>query len=214
MLVHQAVPLISAVLFLPAMSLAAPALLPLGFEENRGQSAPQVRFVAPGCASQIGAITPSSLVGATTLQVAYQGVILSSVPQIVVAAIPGLFTADESGHGQGAIVNQDGTINSSSHPAAPGSVVSLYCSGCGVTTPAGADGGIANSLALLADPATVTIGGQPANVLYAGSAPGLVNGAVQINAMLPAGVTGDAVPITIALSGVQFMSSPVTIVVH
>ena len=80
--------------------------------------------------------------------------------------------------------------------------------------PAGADGAIASSAVLLANSATVTIGGQNASVLYGGSAPGLVNGAVQINVMIPAGITGDAVPVTVSISGAQITSPPVTIVVH
>jgi hypothetical protein len=35
-------------LFLPALSQAAAPLLPLYFEENRGQSAAEVQFLSPG----------------------------------------------------------------------------------------------------------------------------------------------------------------------
>ncbi len=41
----------AALVFLPAIGLTAPASLPVSFEENRGQSAPEVRFLAPGSPS-------------------------------------------------------------------------------------------------------------------------------------------------------------------
>jgi uncharacterized protein (TIGR03437 family) len=166
-------------------------------------------------ASQIGGIASASLpVGMTTVQVEYQGAATLAFYQPTVRAVPGLFTADASGQGQGAIVNQDGSINSSSHPAAPGSVISIFCSGCGATNPPGLDGTIATSLAPLANPIVVTINNQVADVLYDGSAPGLVNGAVQINARIPAGITGDAVFVGISVAGSFPPSLPVTVVVH
>jgi uncharacterized protein (TIGR03437 family) len=136
-----------------------------------------------------------------SVEVGYQGIGSPAISLIVSPAVPGLFTSDASGHGQGAIVNQDGSINSVLHPAPPGSVVSLFCSGCGATTPLGTDGMLATSLASLANPIAVTIGGQIANITYAGSAPGLVNGAVQINVTVPMGISGDALPIGIFAPG-------------
>jgi uncharacterized protein (TIGR03437 family) len=166
-------------------------------------------------ASQIGGIAPVSLpAGMSTVQVEYQGAATLAFYQPVVQAVPGLFTANASGQGQGAILNEDGSINSSSHPAAPGSVISIYCSGCGATNPAGMDGTIATSLEPLANPMVVTIGNQVAELLYAGSAPGLVNGAVQINARIPAGITGDAVFVGVSVAGSFPPSPPVTVAVH
>lgn len=47
-------------------------------------------------------------------------------------------------------------------------------------------------------PVAVEIGGMPAVVQYAGGASGLVAGVMQVNAVVPAGVTsGSAVPVTI-----------------
>ncbi len=109
------------------------------------------------------------------------------------------------------ILNEDGSINSVSHPASPGSIVSLF-SGCGATTPLGTDGMLATSSASLASPVAVTIGGQIANITYAGSAPGLVNGAVQINVTVPTGISGDAVPIAISAPGAP--TPLVTMAVH
>jgi uncharacterized protein (TIGR03437 family) len=46
---------------------------------------------------------------------------------------------------------------------------------------------------------SVTVGGQPANVLYAGAAPFEVEGVLQINIQLPPGVTGMKVLVTITV---------------
>jgi uncharacterized protein (TIGR03437 family) len=176
-------------------------------------SANQIAGIAPlSLAASLASPGPPPLV---SIQVGYQGIgsvtITNSLLAIPVA--PGLFTSDASGHGQGAILNQDGSINSVAHPAAPGSVVSLFCSGCGITAPLGTDGTLATSIASLVNPIGVTIGGQIANVSYAGSAPGLVNGAVQINVTVPTGISGDAVPIGLSAPGAP-PSVPVTMAVH
>lgn len=175
-------------------------------------------------ANQIAGIAPLSLAASlaspgpppfVSIQVGYEGIGSSVMTNSLIAipAVPGLFTSDASGHGQGAILNQDGSINSAAHPAAPGSVVSLFCSGCGITAPLGTDGTVATSIAALVNLPSVMIGGQIANVQYAGSAPGLVNGAVQINVTVPTGISGDAVPIGISAPGAP-PSAPVTVAVH
>jgi uncharacterized protein (TIGR03437 family) len=176
-------------------------------------SATQIAGIAPfSLAASLASPGPPPLV---SIQVGYQGIgsltITNSLLAIPVA--PGLFTSDASGRGQGAILNQDGSINSVSHPAPPGSIVSLFCSGCGATTPLGIDGMLATSLASLANPIAVTIGGQIANITYAGSAPGLVNGAVQINVTVPMGISGDALPIGIFAPGAP-PTPLITIAVH
>ena len=164
-------------------------------------------------ATQVAGIAPMSVSGAPTVQISYQGALSPANPAAVTPAFPGLFTADASGHGQGAILNQDGSVNSVSHAAALGSVISLFCSGCGATNPPGTDGAIAASLAPLTNPCVVTIGNQLAQVLYAGAAPGLVNGAIQINATIPSGVSGDAVLVSISIGNLP-PSPSVTVAVH
>ena len=92
-----------------------------------------------------------------------------------------------------AVINQDGKANSASHPAAPGSIVTVYASGFGWTDPPGIDGQI-NGTA----PATPDGGpflaqfpsGSNAKILYAGPAPGQVAGIFQVNFVVPAGNSG------------------------
>ena len=55
---------------------------------------------------------------------------------LVSAAAPGVFTANQSGSGQAAVLNQDFTVNSSSNPAPAGSIVSIYGTGQGQVSPA------------------------------------------------------------------------------
>jgi uncharacterized protein (TIGR03437 family) len=144
--------------------------------------------------SQINAIVPFGVTGTTTqVQVLYQGQATASTTVAVQSASPAVFSTNGEGGGQGAILNQDGSVNSSSNPAAPGSVVALYVTGAGLTTPASVDGLITGQTAVQNYPVpmlplSVTIDGLPAQVIYAGAAPGMVAGVLQINVVVPAGV--------------------------
>jgi uncharacterized protein (TIGR03437 family) len=69
----------------------------------------------------------------TAIQVQYNGTSSEVVTVPVSEATPGIFTLNASGTGPGAIVNQDGTINSPSNPAPRSSVVSIYATGSGIS---------------------------------------------------------------------------------
>jgi uncharacterized protein (TIGR03437 family) len=59
---------------------------------------------------------------------------------------------------------------------------------------------------------SVTIGAQPAQVLFAGLAPGFA-GLYQVNAVVPPGITpGAKVPVILTTAG--FSSAPVTVAVQ
>ncbi len=137
--------------------------------------------------TQINAVVPFGVAGPTTqVQVMYQGNAVASTTVPVQPASPALFALDGSGGGQGAILNDDYSVNSNSNPAARGSFVTLYATGGGTTTPASQDGALTTSpLLSLNLPVTVTIEGVPAQVLYAGPAPGEVAGVLQINVVVP-----------------------------
>jgi adhesin/invasin len=55
-------------------------------------------------------------------------------------------------------------------------------------------------LAQTTTPVTVTIGGQPATVTFAGLAPGFA-GLYQINATVPTGIAAGNQPVTISVGG-------------
>ncbi len=153
---------------------------------------------------QLSALVPYSVAGIpnTQVQVEYLGARTNTVSVEVVPSAPGLFTLDSSGKGPGAIQNQDLTVNSPANPAEKGSVVILYGTGEGETDPQVADGTLA-SAALLPRPrlpVSVTIGGVPAAVLYAGSAAGQVVGVLQVNVRVPEGApSGNAVPLVLTV---------------
>ncbi len=106
------------------------------------------------------------------------------------ATAPSLFTRNGSGRGQGAILNQDGTINGPTNPASRGSVVVLYANGLGQTRIPLEDGRVTSGpLSPPEAPIRVRIGGRDAAVEYAGPAPGLIAGAFQINVRVPPEVT-------------------------
>jgi uncharacterized protein (TIGR03437 family) len=137
--------------------------------------------------TQASVIVPYEIAGknSTTMTVAGGGS-STSVQLPVVAADPALFTADASGSGPAAALNQDGTINSMANPAHPGDVITLYGTGEGMIQPVPADGTISSSPApTLVLPVTVNIAGSIINPLYAAEAPSLTAGVIQINARIP-----------------------------
>ena len=154
-------------------------------------------------AGQVSAIVPYEVARRvrTDVKVEYQGSVSTVAEVRVIESAPGVFVADSSG--QGAILNQDGSANSIKNGAAPGSIVSIYATGEGQTTPTGADGVINGTKLPLPKPqlpVTVQINGEPAEVLYAGAAPGQVAGMMQVNARIPADVPkGTSLPVTITV---------------
>jgi uncharacterized protein (TIGR03437 family) len=138
--------------------------------------------------SQINAVVPFGVTGSTAqVQVVYQGQHTASTTVAVQPASPALFALNASGGGPGAILNQDGSVNSDTNPASQGSVVVFYATGGGVTAPASSDGLLTTQpYPLPVLPVSVTIDNLPAKVLYAGGAPGIVAGVMQINVVVPA----------------------------
>jgi uncharacterized protein (TIGR03437 family) len=140
-------------------------------------------------ATQVAAVVPyEEQAGVTsTIALTYQGNTLTATNPTAGAA-PGIFTADSSGSGQAAAVNQDGTLNGPAHPARVGNFISLYLTGEGYTAPSGVDGLINsdyNNLPVPVRSSLITINGQKAGYNYIGEAPASVSGLLQINAQIP-----------------------------
>jgi len=139
-------------------------------------------------AAQVGVVVPYSVAGKSKVKVQlfYKGDENYPIELNVADAYPGIFTMDSSGQGQAAMLNQDGTLNGSTNPAAKGSIVVFYATGGGQTDPPGVDGEITKDvLSRPRLPVGVWIQGQQAEVLYAGTAPGIVSGVMQVNIKLP-----------------------------
>jgi uncharacterized protein (TIGR03437 family) len=167
-----------------------------------GTSAPLIY----ASAGQISAMVPYSLVGksSTQIQVVYRGASSDPFQKPVSASAPGIFTADSSGRGQAAMTNSDGSYNTPSNPAMPSSFVTFYLTGEGQTDPPGSDGFIATSTANVKAPVTVLIAGRTVQLLYAGSAPGNVNGFCQVNAVIPPDLQyGGNLPLAVQIGGVS-----------
>jgi uncharacterized protein (TIGR03437 family) len=153
------------------------------------------------------AVVPYALYGraSTRIQVEYQGVRSNTVEYNLAASAPGLFAANATGQGQGAILNQDYSYNGPGRPAAKGSVVMLYGTGGGQLTPPVLDGSVGPATLPLPAPilpVTAQIGGRPAQVLYAGPAPGFTTGLLQINVRVPEETPSSAaVPVVITVGG-------------
>jgi uncharacterized protein (TIGR03437 family) len=168
-------------------------------------------------ASQTAAIVPYGITGAfAQVTVTYQDRTSQAFPVSMASSAPGIYTYDSSGLGPAAAINQDGvTVNTAATPTKIGDIISLYATGEGQTTPAGVDGKAASVPYPYPNlPVTATVGGQDAPVKYAGGAPGLVAGLMQVNIHIPSGIqTGNAVPVVLRV-GDAFSPGGVTIAVR
>jgi uncharacterized protein (TIGR03437 family) len=167
-------------------------------------------------ANQINAVAPyeiaSSVGQNVVVQVNDNGVRSNQFTIAVVAAAPAIFSL---GNGQGAILNQDGSVNGPSNPAARGSYIQIYGTGEGQTNPNGVDGQIANeTVANLPRPVasfSLTIGGVSATYTYAGTAPQSFAGFFQVNAVIPANIGTGNQPVILKLGGAT--SAPLNVAV-
>jgi uncharacterized protein (TIGR03437 family) len=156
-------------------------------------------------ATQASAVVPYEVAGYTSaqVQVSYQGNLSAATTVPVVAAKPGIFTLNFSGTGQGTVLNHDFTVNSSTNPAAVGSVVYVYATGEGQTNPGGVDGqleGITPSKPV--QTVTATVGGVAATVQSAGGVTGAVPGIVEVALVVPSTVaTSSAAPLVLTIGG-------------
>jgi uncharacterized protein (TIGR03437 family) len=152
-------------------------------------------------AEEVRAIVPESVAGKqkVLVQLEVDGDSANPYPLAVSASMPGVYTADGSGRGQAAALNQDGSPNSVKRPASRGSVITIYVTGSGRLQPGLSDGALPVSGRLPKPllPVSVQVGNAAAEVLYAGSAPGLP-GLIQVNFRIPEeAASGDAVPVSV-----------------
>lgn len=163
-------------------------------------------------AGQVSVIAPFSLEGKPSTRIVVEYLGFQSAPFVrpIIDSKPALFTTNASGEGPGAILNENGSVNATSNRAARESVVVLYMTGAGQMTPAGLEGRVAAGVSSLNLPITVSVNGAPATVLYAGNAPGLVEGVVQVNIKLPLNTIPGENPISVRV-GPNGTTSNVTV---
>jgi uncharacterized protein (TIGR03437 family) len=175
-------------------------------------SAAQIDAVAPyATGAQIGTI--AGAVGSTVnVQVVNNG-IGSNIPNAqVVATAPGIYSL---GNNQGAILNQDGSVNGPNNPATKGAIISIFATGEGqLKPPGGVDGQLefGPTFPMPVAAVSVTIGGLGALVSYAGTAPQSFDGFLQVNAAIPANAPSGAVPVVLIVGGNS--SAPQNVVVR
>jgi uncharacterized protein (TIGR03437 family) len=138
---------------------------------------------------QINAITPLEIAGkpATTITVTYNGQQFDPVSVPVTFGSPGIFRLNLGKSAQAVALNEDNTLNGPSNPAVRGSVVTIWTTGYGPTTPACTPGGLnlLQPTGLAPGITAQLFDGRIYNALYAGSAPKLVCGIVQVNMKVP-----------------------------
>jgi uncharacterized protein (TIGR03437 family) len=107
--------------------------------------------------------------------------------------------------------NADGTRNSCTNPAAPGSVVQIFLEGLGVTSPAPTAGATTPNPGPALNLPITFAGGMPATVVSASEVPGSISGVWQVSIRMPAnGYTG-AVPVSPLVSGVPLADPGLTV---
>ncbi|MGA3186773.1 MAG: hypothetical protein ABSF22_06650 [Bryobacteraceae bacterium] len=162
-----------------------------------GQVAPLIE-VEP---DQITVVAPAELPvsGTVTVKVLQNGN-AAELPVVAQAAAPGIITTDGLAYGDAVALNQDGTANSHTNLAAPGSVISLFMTGLGATSPLLQAGTVASGSGALAPGASlqVTLYRSICPVIYAGPAPGQLAGIYQVNIQVPATGIMDWVPMGVA----------------
>jgi uncharacterized protein (TIGR03437 family) len=172
--------------------------------------------------TQVSCIVPYAVAAKSgnpvDLVVTYNAVASTAFVVNVVDADPGVFTVDSSGVGQGAILNYnaitgDYTVNGASNAATKGSIVVIYATGFGQTTPGGTETHLISGSVVPVALITASIDGQAAAVQAAAAPVGSVPGVLQINATVPANTKpGVAVPVVI-LAGAAQSQARVTMVV-
>jgi uncharacterized protein (TIGR03437 family) len=158
-------------------------------------------YAGPG---QINAIIPFAVAGqsSTVMRVQTSGGFSQSVTLPVIAATPFVFNTSQfeispvypnPGGPFASALNQDGTVNSATNPAKAGSVVTIFANGAGLYTQPLSDGTV-NGSDLISPALPVGVydtrheSNQP--VVYAGTAPGLAAGVLQVNFQLASSTIG------------------------
>jgi len=170
-------------------------------------------FAGPG---QINAQVPFEVPTGTTASLVVRKGDQFTTPEVVtvVAAQPAIFSTDSTGAGQGAILDARFRLVDASNPVGSGEVVQIFATGLGPTDPVVPSGAPApdSPLARVTVPVSVTIGGQPATVEFAGLAPRFV-GLYQANVRIPGGLApSSAVPVVLTQNNIP--SNAVTLAVR
>ena len=171
-----------------------------------GTPAPMI-YAASG---QVSAVVPYEMAPTPnpSVWIQYLGQTSTAYQLTLAATAPGLFTRNSSGSGTGAILNQDNSPNGPAHPAAKGSIVQVFMTGEGQTSPPSVTGAITTATLPPPQvtpapvlPVTLFINGQAVLYTYAGEAPGMVAGTMQLNVQIPSSAPSGNLSIAISIGG-------------
>lgn len=137
--------------------------------------------------NQINAVAPMAIRGKPQVRVEVQrnGVRSPALMAAVRDQEVGLFTVSGNGRALVLAAHADGVLNSESSPVPSGGVVTIWATGREDFLTNLRDGEVPAGANPLRTAPRILIEGQPAEVLYAGAAPGLVAGILQINLRVP-----------------------------
>jgi trimeric autotransporter adhesin len=201
----------------------APSTQPLptnyqGTQVFLGGVALPLQYAGP---NQINALIPANVAVDSEQPLVVQRDLTQAAPTSVTIADaqPGIYTANQQGTGQGAVLTSDNSLDAptgafpGAHPATRGDYIQIYCTGLGAVTNPPASGAAAPNAPLSSTVNTVTasIGGINAPVLFSGLAPGFI-GLYQVNVTVPAGApVGGAVPLTLSVGSATSNTATVAI---
>jgi uncharacterized protein (TIGR03437 family) len=159
-------------------------------------------------ATQVAVAVPYEVDGAAAADVVVtvNGLASNTLSVPVAVTAPGVFTADASGLGPGAILNSDNSLNAPGRPAAKGDIVAVYMTGEGQTNPGGVTGRVTSTPPIPRQAVTATVDGQPAEIRFAGEAPGILSGVMQVNIVVPAAARTGEVPLVVTVGGIPSQS--------
>jgi uncharacterized protein (TIGR03437 family) len=172
--------------------------------------------------NQINALVPTTIPTNTTQQLIVQrdSTQAAALPVTLADSQPGIYTVNQQGTGQGAVLTSDNVLAAptggafaGSHPATRGSTIQVFATGLGPVMNGPPDGAPAPSspLAFTLKNVTATLGGVPAPVLFSGLAPGFV-GLYQVNLTVPLSApVGDEISLLLTLDNAT--SNPVTVAI-
>jgi uncharacterized protein (TIGR03437 family) len=192
----------------PAAAAPLPTILAGASVSVNGKAAP-ILYASP---TLINFQVPwETALGNATVTVSVDGNVSNTITVPVTATAPGIFYFSS---GAAIAQNHDYSLNTPSNPEHAGSFIIAYLTGSGAVTPPVADGVATPSTGLYVIPSTVpvsvTIGGQPATVLFAGLTPGLV-ALVQMDITVPSGLAAGSYPMVVTIGGQVSNSATVSV---
>ena len=148
---------------------------------------------------QVNAVVPYDIAvpSRAEIVVSHYGVESNAVSIEVTDTAPAILSLNQSGDGQGLIINANRTLNSSQNPAKAGETVQIFASGAGQMVPRPLAGLIVRPVAGVTSveppakptaPVSLTIGGKAVEIKFAGTVPDFINSVLLIEAVMPEGL--------------------------